>query len=630
MFQLPGQQQPTPTWSSQPSTCPAELLSARAEAVARVVAQAGKRAVARAEALVQALTGPRALAEDRAEEYTFRYDEVLADSKLVDIIDSIKPDQRRSLAHQLLLPQITSQEHWWFIQIIIPITRLPTELLHQILLIIIDDASHSPLVLMLVCRLWYTLVTGIWASLKLGTTTPKDVVTNKLERSQMFLDLLVDTEFDRGDFTPSDCAYDAIFAAIQATSRWRSFVVETFPAEADLSEHLVDDHLKRCPNAVLNRLRTFRIKSACEMSPLLDRLLHILGTSASEELMTIEINSPSAISLLAPTYPSIFNSVKFLSLDALGLHNPVDFLPHLRQLEELTASHLSLPNYHKDVNLPFVHTLRHLTLRAVSIQWMSDRTFYALKRCTLLYPLHRLLHSLSTTLPNCENFAFHGYPLDILDGVSARKLTQLSVTSSCSDKLRGGRQLVCISSRTLQESRLTPRILYIGIEATTQAWIKSLVFMSNLEELVIECAQPSSLGVKVLQSLVVRPVHANNMGTAATVIGWDTPVLCPSLKRFGLRYRRWLRPSEHFDLIPDILSIVWSRQVSLFSLQSFRVWRTSDQKYSLELIKGSCISLSGFERLANYSSTHLPAGAEILKLLFSRGSHYIRNKIVMT
>jgi hypothetical protein len=40
--------------------------------------------------------------------------------------------------------------------------------------------------------------------------------------------------------------------------------------------------------------------------------------------------------------------------------------------------------------------------------------------------------------------------------------------------------------------------------------------MSNLEELVIDNAQPSSLGVKVLQSLVVHPVHANNLGTTAT------------------------------------------------------------------------------------------------------------------
>jgi len=57
----------------------------------------------------------------------------------------------------------------------------------------------------------------------------------------------------------------------------------------------------------------------------------------------------------------MFHSIKVLSLDARGLHNAVDILPHLHQPEELTASHLSLPVYHKDVNIPIVHTLRHLT-----------------------------------------------------------------------------------------------------------------------------------------------------------------------------------------------------------------------------------------------------------------------------
>ena len=596
-----------------------------AEVWARTAEGAGERAVARAEALVRVLKREWVAEEQAA--YTISYDEVLADSKLVDIIYSIEPVRRQRFARKI--PTNSLQEYWWFIQIITPITRLPPELLHQILLIIIDDASHSPVVLMRVSRLWHTIVTGIWASLKLGTTTTKDVVINKLERN-LFLDVSVDTECDRGHFTPSESAYDAIFAAIQATSRWRSFVVQTFPAQADLSEQVVNRRLETCSNAVLSRLRTFKIKSACERSPLLDRLLRILGTSASEELTTIEIHSPNVISFLAPTYSSIFNSVKVLSLDALGLHNPVDLLPHLHQLEELTASRLSLPIYPNDVNLPFVHTLRHLTLRAVSIQWMGDRTFYALESCSLILPHHRhLLHSHNITLPNCEHFAFQGYPLDILEGVSAPKLTELSVISSYSDKLRGGRQLGWFSSHALRKNQLALRILHIGIEATTEAWMKALSLISNLEELVIESARPSSLGVKVLHSLVIYPVHANDMDTTATPAGLNTPI-CPSLKRFGLRYRRWLRSSEHFNLVSDIMLITCSRQLSIFPLQSFRIWSRSDQQDPSELIEESWVSHNEFERLADYSSVHLPAMEKILVLLGSRGSHCIQSIPAMT
>ena len=535
----------------------------------------------------------------------FTYDEMLADTALVDIIYSIKPDHRHRLAHRLYCPPGTKQDFWWLIQIIVPITRLPPELLQHIFLMIIDNASHSPVMLMLVCKYWYIMVTSIWASLKLGTRTSKDAIMSKLERNQWFLDISVDTDIDRGLFTPSEGAYEAIFAAIEATSRWRSFVVETFPPQADLPEDLVDRRLQRCSDAVMSRLVTFKIKSACEMSPLLDRLLRILGTSASGELATVEINSPSVISFLAPTYPSIFHSIKELSLDTPGLPNPVDLLPHLHQLESLTASHLSFSTYPNDVDLPFVHTLRHLSLRAVSVQWMSGRTFPALERCTLLFPLHRhVLHTFSATLPNCKHLNFEGYPLNILDGVSAHKLSQLSVACSSSYKRRGNQELVRFSTHALQESRLAPQILHISIEAMDQAWIKALVLMSDLEELVIDNAQPSSLGAKVLQSLIVHPAHTNNPGTTTTPGGQNAPV-CPSLKRFGLRYRRWLRPSEQFDLIPEFMSIILSRKQSKFSLKSFQIWISSDQQDPWELIDGSWISLDGFERLAHESAANL-------------------------
>ena len=559
------------------------------EMVAEALARA-KAAMARAGALAGALG---VAGFDEAHPVT--YGEVLADSELMDIIYSIKPEYHLHFARDLW----HHAKCWWLIQIIAPITRLPQELLLQILLILIDNPSHSPLVLMRVSKHWHNIVTGIWASLNLGTTTPKDAVTRKLERNQWLLDVVIDTEIDHGHFTLSSGAYQAIFAAIQATPQWRSFIVESFPSQADLPEHLVNTGLQQCSGAVMSRLRTFKIKCTCEMSPLLERLLCILGTTASEELTTIEINSPSVLSFLAPTYPSVFHSVTVLRLDTPHLPNPVDFLPHLHHLEQLTASHLSLPIYHNDVDIPCVRTLCHLTLTAVSIQWMSGRTFHVLESCTLLFPLHRhVLHTFNTNLPNCNNLTFNGYPLDILHGVSVPNRTHLSVMCPCPKKPQGSQQLVWFSSHVLQANRLAPRILHISIEATNQAWIKALAFMSNVEELVIDSAQPSSLGVKALKSLIIYPVHASNLGTTDTPVGGYTPV-CPSLKRFGLRYRRWLRSSEHFDFFLDLVSIIWSRQHSKVSLESFRIWKGIDQKDPLELIEGSSISLKGFGLLCN-------------------------------
>jgi len=580
---------------------------------ARADVQEDVSARARAEGLVRALDLvirsrrvnteqphlPREAMLPHPHQYGLTPGEVLADLEIKGIIDSIKPNSGSRLRLARLL--WGHSEHQWLVQIFVPVTRLPLELLQSILYTIIDDASHSPVVLMLVCKHWYTTVTGIWAPLKLGTRTPKDAVSTKLERKQWLLDIVVDTEIDRGDVSPSEAAYGAVFAVIGATSRWRSLVLKTFPGQTDLPDYLVNRSLQLCPNPTMSRLRSFEIKCPCEMSPLLDRLLRILGTTASPELTTVEIPSANVISFLVPAYSPIFRSVKVLFLNISGTHDPVDLLPHLHQLETLTASHLSLPTYAQDINLPFVNTLRHLTLRAVSIQWMSGRTFGVLESCIIRFPLHRHMpHIFSTTLPNCEDLTFQGYPLDILDGVSAQKLIHLSVTSPSPSNREGVLQLIQFSSQVLGESRLAPRIVHISIEATSQAWVNALTLMPHLEELVIGNARPSSLRAKVVQSLIAQPVHVGNTGAMSTPEEWDAP-LCPSLRRLGLKYHRWLRPSEHFDLIPDLVSIIMSRERSNRPLQSFWVWLSHGQKNPLELSDEWRMSSIGFEWLAHES-----------------------------
>ena len=491
------------------------------------------------------------------------------------------------------------------IHFIAPITRLPFELLHQIFLYIIDATSGPPLVLMLVCKHWHDIVTSIWGSLHLGTRTPIDSVTKKLERGQL-LDIVVDTDYDRSEFIPSDGAYDGIFSAIQATSRWRSLVVESFPPWVDLPEDLTNHCLQQCSNATMSRLTTLKIKSACRASPLLDGLLRIIGTTASSELTTVEINSANVISFLVPDYLSVFHSVKVLSLHNPGILNQVDLLSHLHQLKSFTASHLPLPTYHNHVDLPFIHTLRHLTLRAVSIQWMSSRIFHVLENCTLIFPLHHHVphHHVplpfSTTLPNCKHLTFQGYPLEILGGFSTDKLCHLSVACPGSFNGRGNQQLIQLSHQVLERRRLAPKTLHISLKATDQAWVNALAFMSDLEELVIHNTQPSSLGAKFFQSLVAQPVHTRNLG-AASVYGEESAPMCPLLRRFGLKYDRWLRQSEQIGWIPIFVSVIRSRQRSKCPLQSFSLWIPSNQTDPLQLIERSQLSIKGFMRLAQKS-----------------------------
>ena len=576
----------------------ANEAEARAQA-AEAAAKAEAEALAVAGSWVWARTRTRTRARGQTRESGEKMPAAVADSST--IWHTLISLNRSGIARDLWdrSPE-TRDEYSSITHFIAPITRLPFELFHQIFLITIDQANGPPVVLMLVCKHWYTIVTSIWASLNLGTRTPLSAVTNKLERSQWFLDIVMDTDSDRGDFDiPSHGAFEAIFAAVEASSRWRSLVLESFPGQADLSEEVVNRGLQRCPNATMSRFTTFKVKSTCKTSPFLNGLLHILGTTAGSELTTVEINSANVISFLAPAYPSMFYSVKILSLDALGINNPVDLLPYLHQLESFTASHISFPIYRNDVELPFIRTLRHLRLKAVSIQWMSSRTFHVLEDCTIIFPLHHnILHAFSTALPNCKYLTFQGYPLEILGGVFAPGLTQLSVICSGSFNRRGSRQLVRFSCQALRDRRLSPQILHIGIGAMSQAWICSLTLMPYLEELVIESAEPSSLGAKVFQSFVVRLHHTRDIGATSTPGMSGTP-LCPSLKRFRLKYRRWLRQSEHFSLISDFMSIIMSREGSIYALKSFSIWMTNSQTVPVELIRNSRLSYGGLERLVN-------------------------------
>ena len=148
-----------------------------ARALERVLEQALERA--RGEPLAKILTW----AETRPP-FTYAYSQMLADSKLKDIIYCIEPEHRHGIARELSQDPFALQEVWWLIQIITPINRLPPELFRRILLILIDNSSHSPLRLLLVCKRWYTIVTGIWVSLRLGTTTSKGAVEKNLEKDQ--------------------------------------------------------------------------------------------------------------------------------------------------------------------------------------------------------------------------------------------------------------------------------------------------------------------------------------------------------------------------------------------------------------------------------------------------------------
>ena len=162
--------------------------------------------------------------------------------------------------------------------------------------------------------------------------------------------------------------------------------------------------------------------------------------------------------------------------------------------------------------------------------------------------------------------------------------------------------MVQLSRHIFREIGLASKILHIGIEAANQAWVNALFFMTSLSELVLDSSGPSSLGAKVFRSFIAQP----GPGTYKQP-GWniysqrEDCTVVPFTERFGLKYRRWLQPSDNFSLIPDLVSIIKSKEHSIHALQRFSIWMTSSQEDPVELIRGSRMSRKGLERLAKAS-----------------------------
>ena len=211
---------------------------------------------------------------------------------------------------------------------------------------------------------------------------------------------------------------------------------------------------------------------------------------------------------------------------------PVDLLPHLKQLETFTASQLCLSACPLDVDSPLIHTLSQLKLKGVSIQWMAGRTFHTLKSCTIILPIHHhSVHTLGTLLPTCEDLSFEGQPLEALEGFSVNMVTRLSVRGQGYNKRHGNKELVFISKQC--SSLLALRSLQIGVTASSQAWIAVLASMPYLEELLLTNLLPTSLHGGFFEAFIPKPPHEDNWNTSLAVGKWHR-TLCPSLKVFGL------------------------------------------------------------------------------------------------
>jgi hypothetical protein len=498
----------------------------------------------------------------------------LADPAYKNILSSLEPDHRHQLACKLwrhfsenVHSPMIRREYARLLPFIAPITRLPLELLRHILRIAIDEGTQSPLALTAICRRWSNVMSGIWGSLELKTSTTKDGIQRRLDRKQLSLEVRVDTESDK-ETSISSGAYEGLRLATGSASRWRSLTIDSLPNDNVSIGDIQRSRLNQCFTLPMLRLETFKFFARCDRSPLLERLLQAVAATTRKRLNVVQVHFPAAVELLShPRHAALFRSIRLLDLQAQGGNSLVDLLPHLVQIEDFRASHLRLPTYPLERLLPFVRTIRRLRLRAVSIQWMSGRVFDVLESCTILLPLnHRTLPTGGINLPVCKELTLRCYPLRTLHAFSLPALNCLEVGCQNLDKRRGDAQLAPLR---MVGGVSNLRTLYLTIETSEHALVRILILMPALEKLRLDLAGPSSLGEGFFAELMARPLQKQHW-ELLPIGSWKSPC-CPALVVLELKYGRRLRRTEEFKLAAVFAALVWTRGKTHNKMQRFAV-----------------------------------------------------------
>jgi len=349
----------------------------------------------------------------------------------------------------------------------------------------------------------------------------------------------------------------------------------------------------------MSRLEVVKLTLELDPSPLVDRLLQNIGATAMENLMKMETNSSYAIRFLLQT-PSTytFHSLTTFRAVVQKMDEPIDLLPHFSSLEVLEVTNLLLPSYQDITPLPFVHTLRSLYLKTVSIEWMAGRVFPVLDACTIVTPPRPFL-ALDVHLSTCREFQFHHQCTTSFGRFRMPMVSLLEINSNQWSPLKGSESLVhmCMAGLGMV---LQPSVLHLTLLCNGSLLISALRLLPNLMELSLKLPRPSALGRRFFTALLAQPAVMPNVTFYAPWVSstwfswaeeqneWCTSI-CPSLRVFKLWYQRWLRPNEQIGMVAPLLALGWTRQKTATPLQNLCVHMkaNSGDWNSVELVPGA-------------------------------------------
>ena len=490
-----------------------------------------------------------------------------------------------------------------------PIYRLPIEVLTEVFTIDFEN-NQSPSRLTLVCRDWYRIVEGMasmWQSLKLGTWTAPDRVERFMQKA-WWMNVVIDTEEDMERSEGEGEGYIALALVLANASRWRRLTIESSPHGIPVPSSVVIPPI--------SGIESIRVASRAQPSPLLDRILENIGTAAAGSLSMMETTSYHTIRhLLQPEYVQLFHYLTTLKADTRTTPDSVDLLPHLLRIEDLDLSNVSLPPYTDDVDLPLVHSLRHLRLKVVSIQWMGGRKFTQLQSCSIHSPTTYPPTSSDVYLPICQELEFGHLNAEVAGRFQAPKVDSVTMKSNEWTPLRGSQQVILLCRAGLG-FHWQPRVLHLSVLCDEGLLLSALKLLPALNELQLDIARPCVLGRRFFKALLAKPIYEpkgkfdRNWGEAHPqhVKYWKSSI-CPSLKKLVLKYERWLRSTDQLDILPPLMAIGWSRRGTTTPLKSFHLrFERSDtmwevfRLYSLDMLDFAARDIPQLRPFEGFSS----------------------------
>jgi hypothetical protein len=468
---------------------------------------------------------------------------------------------------------------------LVPIHRLPVELLTEIFHLSIHCHGYPPLELMRVCRYWRTIILGIpkiWADVRLSTWTQPCGVMRRLKLTgTSLLNVEIDTAAD-GNEVKRKRKFWGLAKAAREAKRWRNLTITSFPPKGEIDACSLPQYRAFEFVGPMDALESLRIKNPCESSIVFDHLLDVLGSSSHSKLTYMELMSPNAVHRLSqPQFVSIFRHLITFKVDVRDMSSEADILPHFERLETLEASGLCLPGYPADQDLPVVRTLKHIKLKGISIEWMAGREFPMLVECAITWPQQIDALRKGISLPTCTSLTYQGRKPYLLSYATLPQLTSVAVGNSAWNAQRGSEELITpraepIGNLGRQWTRL--RTLHLDIRCHSESIIAILRSLPTLEELTLDIARPNALGRKFFKALMATESKPFD-GTS-----WSAP-LCPSLLTLDLRYRRWTRESETDNITSILARIVESRERTRTPLRSLHIWTSADDAEGTEMCK---------------------------------------------